>query len=140
MLTKEECVKARDVIYSYINTDEMLTDELNDSVVIYNELIKEHFELVKDFMQLDKYFVQLEKSYDNLYDKFHNLKPLNFENLHDFMPVFDVKTGFWIMITSVTNGDSFGGYVFNKKDATLCFNLFTFEENRFYQREVNDYE
>lgn len=54
MLTKEECIRAKDIIFRYINADEMLTDEFNDSVVIYNELIKEHFEIIKEKKCLEK--------------------------------------------------------------------------------------
>ena len=48
MLTKEECVKARDIIHNHVNFDEMSTEEFNDSIVVFNNLINEHFELVEE--------------------------------------------------------------------------------------------
>ena len=113
MLTKEECEKSYanlSVIRELLNINCLLTNTYDKSMATFAMLIDEHF--------------------DN--------QPLKFENLHDFMPVFDVTTGFWIMITSVINRNSFGGYVFDKKDVTLYFNLFTFEENRFYRYEVKE--
>ena len=134
------------------------------------KLINEHFELVDllkkhglenlSIKELDKWFDrslwhvkkvnelsnelfklnQVVKSKQERIKVLTTNSPLKFEELHYFMPVFDVTTGFWIMITSVINGNSFGGYVFDKKDVKLYFNLFIFEENRFYRREVNNDE
>ena len=77
------------------------------------------------------------KCFKQLIKEHFDNPPLKFEDIHDFMPVFDVTTGFWIMITSVINGNSFGGYVFNRKNGTMYFNLFTFEENRFYRNQLD---
>lgn len=61
--------------------------------------------------------------------------PLKLEEVHGYMPLFDTTTNFWIMVTAI-HTDGFGGYVFDKENEKLYFNLFTFEENRFYRREV----
>lgn len=46
-LTKEKCERALDIINSFINADEMTVEEFNNSSVIINELIKEHFKIVE---------------------------------------------------------------------------------------------
>lgn len=46
MLTREECIKARDIINANVNCDEMSTEEFNKSLVVFNNLINEYFELV----------------------------------------------------------------------------------------------
>lgn len=134
MLSKEECVNARDIIHNHVNCDEMTTEEFNDSIVVFNNLIKEHFELVKDFMQLDKDFEQLEKSYDNLYDKFHNLKPLKFEELKEGMWVWDNKYKEYCYIYFIAGKYPHRKYIDN------CESDSEFEDNRFYRREVKDDE
>ena len=53
-LTKEECVKARDIIHIHVNCDEMTTEEFNNSMVVYNILINEHFKIVKEKERLEK--------------------------------------------------------------------------------------
>ena len=54
MLTREECVRARDIINNYLNCDEMTTKEFNDSTVVFNNLINEHFEITKEKECLEK--------------------------------------------------------------------------------------
>lgn len=85
-LTKEECLKARDIIFSYINADEMSVDEFNDSVVIFNELIKEHF--------------------DN--------PPLKLEELHEGMWVWDNDYKLYCLIDRIYSFNKFSvNYHFN---------------------------
>lgn len=47
-LTKEECEKARDIICDYLNCDEVSTEEFNNSIVVFNNLINEHFGIIKE--------------------------------------------------------------------------------------------
>lgn len=161
MLSKEECEEA---LMNICSSNSKIKDR-----IVFNQLINEHFELIDllkkhdienlPIEELDKWFdrslwhvnkvnelskktIELSRDINSKQERIDVLTtnpPLKFEELHDFMPVFDVTTGFWIMITSV-NGNSFVGYVFNKKDEKLYVNLFIFEENRFYRREVNNDE
>ena len=167
-LTKEECLNELEILCTYADSNPRSSGEfvgkmLQEADDTLQELIEEHFELVDllkkrglvnlTIEELDKWFDRSlchvnkvnelsreVKSKQEIIDVLTTNPPLKFEELHYFMPVFDVTTGFWIMITSIIDVNSFGGYVFDKKDVKLYFNLFTFEENRFYRREVNNDE
>lgn len=149
MLTKEKCLFALESFKpaSIYEFEAKVYLPLTEANSILTQLINEHFELVEDFMQLDKYFVQLEKSYDNLYDKFHNLNPLKFEELHEGMWIWDNKYKQYIKIRRLKNKNSFIGYYpnfeINPETDEPYENLqgiFFFEKNRFYRREVNNDE
>lgn len=146
MLTKEKCLFALESfkpanIYEFEAKGYLPFTEANS---ILTQLINEHFELVKDFMQLVKDFMQLEKSYDNLYDKFYNLKPLKFEEIHEGMWIWDNKMKEYIKcatgINSLNELCVFYWYNCFNLDGELEEDYIKFEENRFYRREVNNDE
>lgn len=109
--------------HNWLNTDY----DYNRTIDYANELQKELDELEEQHMKL---LSQWGKS-DN--------SPLKLEEVHGYMPLFDTVTNFWIMVTAI-HEDGFGGYAFDNKNKKLYFNLFTFEENRFYRREVKENE
>ena len=123
-LTKQECLRAYEVIDTLINL--MCGEKREDG---YEPSIDETINSMRVLKQL------IEKHFEN--------QPLKFEELKEGMWVWDNKYEIYIKIRRVNNKNSFIGYYPNfecnpetDEPYENLQGIFFFEENRFFRYEV----
>ena len=132
MLTKEECLRALDIIYGCMEVD------ADSCFEVLRRLIEEHFDLLRKYKNLQDENGRL--NFNNIANNINDMNyklwlenpPLKFEELKEIHKnaIWDNKTKEWIFVYQ--NGDDTW---FLSCDTDYDEKI-SFEENRYYRKEV----
>lgn len=140
MLSKEECEKALLILKQEYDSNPYV-------IVLFEDLIKEHFELVEKYnriydecpqkcemlKQLQDEVDKYKHEYFAMCDLFENPQPYKFEDLKEEMFVYEINLDNIYLIYYTTENIKTGArYIYGYGCGDSCLTQLKFEENRFF--------
>ena len=119
MFSKEECEKALLILKQEYDSNPYV-------IVLFEDLINEHFELVEEYKDT-------RKELDCYYEMMSNPQPYKFEDLKEEMFVYEINLDNIYLIYYTTENIKTGArYIYGYGCGDSCLTQLKFEENRFF--------